>query len=380
VALGHWWGGCDWASRGPLLASTSKSLAQMSKSLDVGEATKKCSALRDSQKSSAMCHSGRWAVISRNLAQYTLVTLFVGWIVWPSLAYPAEIKCATVWPLDAERRDTHTQQDIEQAYLRRWPSGRRPILGRSCTTGVLIGTVVQGDDEKFARFYRDNHPFLERFLLISPGGNVAAALNIGRLFRKYLIEALAPFEEHDTRGNSIRMRPWGTNGQTVDWCSGQQQCTCASACALIWFGAVEREGQVGLHRPMTNDPAFKALPSAEASTAYRRILGIVTAYLEEMEVPTPMIDAMVSTGSSEIEWVDSETTGLRRPASIAEWEDASCGSFTSEERSAWSALAVKKNKSSQEQRFEKMLFEKLIKDGSCRSALLNSQRDRLAFP
>ena len=88
----------------------------------------------------------------------------------------------------------------------------------------------------------------------------------------------------------------------------------------------------------------------------------------------------VSTGSSEIEWVDSETTGLRRPASIAEWEDASCGSFTSEERSAWSALAVKKNKSSQEQRFEKMLFEKLIKDGSCRSALLNSQRDRLAFP
>ena len=268
------------------------------------------------------------------------------------------------------------QQTAEQMYLRRFPSGRRPIPEKSCLTAVLLGTIVQGDDEKLANFYRNNHPFLGNFLLISPGGNVAAAVNIGRLFRKYLIQALAPVEV--SRG--IRQRPWiDAAGQIINWCSGQQ-CACASACALIWFGAVEREGQVGLHRPMTNDPTFKDLPPAEASKAYRRMLGIVTTYLDEMEVPKPMIDAMVSTSSSEIRMVDSDDSGLRRPPSIAEWEDASCNSFTSEERRAYYSLAVKTDRSSQEQVFLKLLAEKLNKDGACRNSLLSSERDRLVFP
>jgi len=240
----------------------------------------------------------------------------------------------------------------------------------------LRGTIVKGDDEKLARFYRANHPFLEDFLLISSGGNVEAALNIGRLFRKYLIEAFAPVEGYQ----NVRERPWlDENSRIVNWCSGQE-CTCASACALIWFGAVEREGEVGLHRPITDDPTFKALSPAEASTIYRRILSSINSYLDEMEVPKPMVDAMVSTGSSEIRWVDSDTAGLRRPPSIAEWEDASCGSFTSEERSAYYALAVKTTKSPQDQLFLKVLAEKLNKNGQCRSFLLSAQRERLAPP
>jgi hypothetical protein len=94
----------------------------------------------------------------------------------------------------------------------------------------------------------------------------------------------------------------GENGQIENLCRGQE-CICASACALMWFGAVERLGEVGLHRPSTEDPAFKALPPAEASTTYRRILSSIISYLDEMEVPKPMIDAMVSTSSSEIRWV-----------------------------------------------------------------------------
>ena len=246
----------------------------------------------------------------------------------------------------------------------------------SCVTAVLRGTIVQGDDGRLVRFYKANHPFLGNFLLISPGGSVDAAINIGRIFRKYLIEAFAPVEV--SRG--IRERPWmNANGQIVNWCRGQE-CICASACALIWFGAVEREGEVGLHRPTTEDPAFRALSPADASNTYRKILGSVTTYLDEMEAPKPMIDAMVSTSSSEIRWVDSDTSGLRRPPSIAEWEDASCGSFTSEERSAYYKLAVKTERSSQEQLFLKILHEKLMKDGTCRNSLLDAQRDRLASP
>ena len=139
-------------------------------------------------------------------------------------------------------------------------------------------------------------------------------------------------------------------------------------------------GVVGLHRPSTEEPAFKALPPAEASIIYRRKLGSITIYLDEMEVPKPMIDALVSTSSSEIQWVDGDKDGLVRPPSIAEWEDASCGSFTNEESSTYSALSAKTTRSSQEQLFLKALSEKLNKNGQCINSLLSAQRERLASP
>jgi formylglycine-generating enzyme required for sulfatase activity len=107
---------------------------------------------------------------------------------------------------------------------------------------------------------------------------------------------------------------------------------------------------------------------------------MITVYLDDMEVPKPMVDVMVSTSSSEIRWIDSDTDGLRRPPSIAEWEDASCGSFTSEERNAFYKLAVKTNRSSQEQLLVTMLQEKLEKDGRCRTSLLDAQRGRVPSP
>jgi hypothetical protein len=96
-----------------------------------------------------------------------------------------------------------------------------------------------------------------------------------------------------------------------------------------------------------------------------------------------MIDAMVSTSSSEMRWVDGDKIiGLKRPPSIAEREDASCGSFTSKEWDAYSALAVKQidRRSPQEQMFLKLLAEKLDKHNGCISSLLSAQRDRLVSP
>ena len=198
---------------------------------------------------------------------------------------------------------------------------------------------MTGDDEKFLRFYRQHHPFLRSFLLVSQGGSVDAAISIGRLFRKYLIEAFGPIKSSPS--GMAHARPWlDSTGRMVDWCQ-DRECVCASACALVWFGAVERDGVVGLHRPFTEDPAFKALTPAEASTVYRSILNRVTRYLDDMEVPKSMIDMMVNTGSSEIRWVDGASDGMKRPPSIAEWEDASRGSFTDEERRALNDLLVK---------------------------------------
>jgi hypothetical protein len=72
---------------------------------------------------------------------------------------------------------------------------------------------------------------------------------------------------------------------------------------------------------------FKGLSPADASTAYRRALASIAAYLDEMEVPKSIIESMVTTSSSDIRWVDAGNDGLERvPPSIAEWEYASCGS------------------------------------------------------
>jgi hypothetical protein len=60
------------------------------------------------------------------------------------------------------------------------------------------------------------------------------------------------------------------------------------------------------------------------------------AYLDEMEIPRPMIDAMFATGSAEIQWVDYYK--VERPPSLSEWEDAGCGSQSQEEADTKSSL------------------------------------------
>jgi hypothetical protein len=182
----------------------------------------------------------------------------------------------------------------------------------------LNGQISKGDYQKVVALLRAYQPLMAKFVLISPGGDVDEALKIGRLFRKYLILTEAPlrFSDGDTK---VQM---GFGKQ----CRGQNCGTCASACALIWFGGVDRGGTVGLHRPRIEDPEFKGLSPADASIVYRRVLARIAAYLDEMEVPKPIIESMIATGSGDIRWVDSFDDQLDRPPSIAEWVAASCGS------------------------------------------------------
>lgn len=48
-----------------------------------------------------------------------------------------------------------------------------------CTIAALQGEIVEGDYQKFVTFYRQHHPALF----------VDEAIKIGRLFRRYLIQA-----------------------------------------------------------------------------------------------------------------------------------------------------------------------------------------------
>jgi hypothetical protein len=251
-----------------------------------------------------------------------------------------------------------------------------------CLEGLLRGAIIKGDYEKIFSLFRSSHPLLWRFSLISPGISVEEAMRIGRLFRKYMITAVAPVErdghfvlwplpdEKDPR----RIHP------EQPLCDRSSDCICASACALIWFGSPDRFGTVGLHRPRTDDPAFRTLGPADASTAYVRMLANVRAYLEEMEVPKQLIESMVATGSAEMRWVDSSENNVRRPPSLAEWEDASCGAFTYQENKTLEQLVGRANQSQQESLLFNLLLDKYQKKERCVADLISDQKARQAPP
>jgi hypothetical protein len=242
------------------------------------------------------------------VARLCPVIALLGIVVLGSALRAAEVECV----------NTYQEKDPipEELASKLWPSGFRPIVGM-CNAAFIHGTIAKGDFEKVREIYKKNYRTLQTFYLNSPGGDVTNAINIGKMMRKYLMSGNAPWR---VVFNNNLSQVLGYSGRTL--CNGPD-CVCASACALLWFGSVNRFGAIGLHRPRIDDPLFTALSPVDAARVYRRVLDDIARYMEEMEVPRPMIDAMVATSSSEIQWVDAQDN-LERPPSYAEWADALC--------------------------------------------------------
>jgi hypothetical protein len=187
---------------------------------------------------------------------------------------------------------------ISGHFLKFWPLGYRPSV-ESCYVSILAGKIEKGDYERFRAFVGEHYKAMWAVHLLSPGGDVGEALKIGRLLRKYLFHVVAPFMIE----KNVFFAPGHPPSLDSALCKGPS-CICASSCALIWFGAIERRGVVGLHRPKITDSQFATLPPDRASKHYRDVLQKISQYLEEMEAPRSLIEAMVSTGSSDIRWVE----------------------------------------------------------------------------
>ena len=191
-----------------------------------------------------------------------------------------------------------------------------------CAIGLLDGEIAKGDYQKVKDIYIKNHPALGIFYLRSNGGDVSEAIKIGQLFHKYFIIADAPVWQTTT--SSFKL---GASAAVI--CAGPD-CVCASACALIWFGAPKRLGVVGLHRPHFASPTFKELSPALAAETYRPMIESVANYLTEVEAPKSAIEAMVATSSAQVTWYNLNGMPEDRAPSFAEWEDANCGAFGSD--------------------------------------------------
>jgi hypothetical protein len=104
--------------------------------------------------------------------------------------------------------------------------------------------------------------------------------------------------------------------------------------------------------------------------------------MSDEELPKPLIDSMVATGSAEIRWVDSlNDRGLEHPPSISEWIDAFCGSFTEQEYNTMIELGAKRSNVSQQERLlYQLLNDKWEKKVTCERHLIFSHRERLPPP
>ena len=131
-----------------------------------------------------------------------------------------------------------------------------------------VASGVTCDDSARDQSPPDFSAYGTHFGINSRGGSVAAAMAIGRMFR--------------------RDNAWlGVNG------------VCFSACVFMLAGAVDRQtgklDQVGIHRPYLRSTPEKPLEADQIKQAYSRMLQDMRDYLREMNVSQRLADDMLAT-------------------------------------------------------------------------------------
>jgi hypothetical protein len=157
-------------------------------------------------------------------------------------------------------------------------------------TLYITGTISKADVKAVAtaiKSIRQEHqPFGLKVWLDSDGGDVEAAMAIGRLIRLKTAEAVV-------LPSPAKIKRMITNA------------TCASACVLILTAGsfrVAMSGQIGIHRPYS----APSDPTQDTRSRYSAIVAKVKAYLEEMGMPSQLYEAMMQVPPQEVRWLTSE--------------------------------------------------------------------------
>lgn len=177
------------------------------------------------------------------------------------------------------------------------------LFALSASVGSAAGNdpiVIEGEITANTAAYVEQALRQTRFLTIkviannSPGGDIYAAMKIGSMMRvtKAEIEVNGP---------------------------------CYSACAIIYFGAVERKlnGQLGLHRPYLYQEAGNKNPTEEEM---QTLYSDVSRYAQLMNIKDSVIQVMLSTPPESMYTLTSETVTKAIPKvdpAYDEWQIAS---------------------------------------------------------
>ncbi len=160
---------------------------------------------------------------------------------------------------------------------------RKPIDFGSFVISIE-GEIDAAAVEKVRKLFADYHTYERnpgtcevngvRYEINSPGGDVASAMEIGRILRKE------------------RAHLFVADGGV-----------CVSACVLVLAGAVERyagEGTVGIHRPFVETSPEHQVSADQVKAEYPRMLTDLRAYLREMNVSERLADDMLAVDPEEV--------------------------------------------------------------------------------
>lgn len=197
---------------------------------------------------------------------------------------------------------------------------RNSYSGGNCSTCSWIaadGEIKDGDAKKLLDYIAANDIDYQNLIIInSPGGNVAAALELGQLVRKRGMRVMVGRTEDEEVEGALKTIQTYNPG------------ICASACVFVLMGGVEREisedSRVGVHQFAPTSDELGSVASATSST--QTIMAGLQGYAMQMGVDASVLTLASSTAPEDMMWLeprDMERLNLltsRNFRTMGEWE------------------------------------------------------------
>jgi hypothetical protein len=207
---------------------------------------------------------------------------------------------------------------------------------------IMRGVIDHGDDEKFRQVVLgrlNQGRLIDDVRLFSPGGDVDAAIGIGKQISVLGIATRAP-QRAPNGSNSCFTGGVGSPRQETG-----SSCTCESACSLIWMSGGPRIGNVvGIHAPRYDEAFFRSLSADEAEAQYKVVVQKIKEYLQPFDLPDFVQREMYQSSSQQMHFLsDSEIYQLRNvDEGRNEYGIAKCGAYPSSGGDIHTNPAIKK--------------------------------------
>ncbi len=233
---------------------------------------------------------------------------------------------------------------------------------------ILEGKIKAGDFDKLRSFIFDGDG-AENIFLVSPGGDLAEAMKIGRLVRQLKLTTSIPDKLRPaSRFDSKYQKEWIARYNLKDL---KANYMCASACFFVFVAGIHREVAgwlsdlepvLGIHRPYLSENDLRALSSDKAIAVGTRTRVVVEDYLKEMGVPAKYADQMFSAPKNEVRWIkndefEADFNGFI--PGLKDWVDARCDKRTEIEKRIWEEVKDKTN--AQLSTAERVMTEVILK-------------------
>jgi len=170
-----------------------------------------------------------------------------------------------------------------------------PLMGGEMAHGeylILKGEITPGDYDYLLKIiWNDPARFLLNRIIVlaSPGGDIQEAMKIARFVKGVYATAYV----------------------------GPDTGVCASACFFIFASAAYRLADartVGIHRPYVDPRRLASLSPSQAEALQNDLFRQARSYLQELQIPTSIIDTMFQRASSEVYWLSDAEQQIGRYA------------------------------------------------------------------